>query len=54
MEQTGFGWATPRDRAKERQIDVEIDPETRTKVIELMAHAMLAVLTAVEVTDDEW
>jgi hypothetical protein len=53
MKQTGFEWAAPSKRDKERQIDIEIDPETRAKVVELMARAMLAVLAAVEVTDDE-
>ena len=53
MKQTGFEWAAPSERGEERRIDIEIDPETRAKVLDLMARAMLAVLAAMEGTDDE-
>jgi len=53
MKQTGFEWAEEDVRNVRTPLDIGIDPETRGTVVDLMARAMLALLTAMEVPNDE-
>jgi hypothetical protein len=52
MKQTGFDWGA-ESAQEQRRIEVEIDPDTKSRTIDLMASLMLEVLAAAKGGDDE-